>query len=210
MAKRDWTRRQAFFGLGSALLVGCGGGGRAKRRYDASTVFRAAEAEEAKECALTADNIEGPFFTEDAPSRAVLAGPNTKGKALAVTGRVLDTDCKPIAKAVLEVWQADHNGAYDNSGFRFRGTMTANAKGAYELQSIVPGRYLNGRQYRPAHIHVKVHASGFRSLTTQLYFEGDPYNDVDPFIDTSLIMKLTKRDRGVAASFDFVLDRASR
>jgi len=206
MANKTWSRRETIAKLaGSAILVACGGSSRAERRYDASPVHRSSGTASVEQCTVTAANIEGPFFKEGAPNRAVLAGPKTKGTLLVITGRVLDIRCKAIANAELEVWQADHKGDYDNTGFRFRGTMISDAKGRYQLQSIIPGRYLNGRQYRPAHIHVKVNAIGFRSLTTQLYFEGDPYNDVDPFIDTSLIMKLDKREKGVAAAFDFVL-----
>jgi len=71
----------------------------------------------------------------------------------------------------------------------------------------VPGRYLNGAQYRPAHVHVKVSAPGFLPLTTQLYFPGDPYNAVDPFTVCSLIMRVADEGGLKRASFDFVLRR---
>ena len=76
------------------------------------------------------------------------------------------------------------------------------------MRTIVPGRYLNGRQYRPAHVHVKVRASGFAELTTQLYFPGDPYNDIDPFIHRSLIIGTEKARAGMLGHFDFVLRQA--
>lgn len=52
---------------------------------------------------------------------------------------------------------------------------------------------------------MKVHAPGHRPLTTQLYFPGDPFNDIDPFIRESLIMDVEGNANGKRARFDFVL-----
>jgi protocatechuate 3,4-dioxygenase beta subunit len=84
--------------------------------------------------------------------------------------------------------------------------MTTDADGAFELSTIIPGHYLNGSTYRPAHIHVKASAPGYRLLTTQLYFEGDPYNEGDPWIHDSLIMALEDGfEGGKLARYDIVL-----
>ena len=99
-------------------------------------------------------------------------------------------------------------GEYDNDGYRFRGALTTDAQGRWELRTIVPGRYLNGDRYRPAHVHVKLRAAGYRALTTQLYFAGDPYNDGDPFIVPSLIMQHAREASVRRAAFDFVLATA--
>lgn len=88
---------------------------------------------------------------------------------------------------------------------RLRGKLRTDAKGAFMARSVLPGRYLNGRRYRPAHIHVKVSAPGHAPLTTQLYFPDDPYNDGDPFIHRSLIVDLSRVRGDAAARFDFVL-----
>jgi protocatechuate 3,4-dioxygenase beta subunit len=154
---------------------------------------------------LTAANIEGPFYKKGAPHRAVLATDKDRGERLVITGTVRDAACAPIAGAEMEIWHADATGAYDNDGFRFRGTLTTDKSGRWELHTITPGRYMNGDRYRPAHIHVKLHAPHQRPLTTQLYFKGDPYNDGDPFIVDSLIMTHAKKDDVRRASFDFVL-----
>jgi catechol 1,2-dioxygenase len=169
-------------------------------------------------CTTTAPNIEGPYYRAGAPMRSELAEPTMNGTRLVLDGRVLGDDCSsPLEGATLDVWQADAEGRYDNDGHDgrrtpgplvLRGKLAAAKGGAYEVKTIIPGRYLNGAQYRPSHIHVKVSAPGYRSLTTQLYFEGDPYNDVDPFIDKSLIMKLRSTGAARAATFDFVLARA--
>jgi protocatechuate 3,4-dioxygenase beta subunit len=156
-------------------------------------------------CTLTEDNIEGPFFKAGAPNRAALVDAKAKGTKLTLSGRVLSRKCEPIPGALVEVWQADHEGAYDNEGYGFRAKMQCDEEGVFVLQSIIPGRYLNGERYRPAHLHLKLAAPGARPLTTQLYFEGDPYNVGDPFIKKSLIMTLSDTPWGKAASHDIVL-----
>jgi protocatechuate 3,4-dioxygenase beta subunit len=159
------------------------------------------------DCVETEANIEGPFYKEGAPSRMVLVTEDMPGTRLTVSGRVLAADgCTPLAGATLDVWQADDAGAYDNAGFQLRGVLQTAADGSYEVFTIVPGRYLNGDRYRPAHIHVKASAAGHDLLTTQLYFAGDPFNEGDPFIKDSLIMTPTESgDGSLSATFDFVL-----
>lgn len=167
------------------------------------------------ECLETEDSIEGPYYREGAPLRSDLAFGVDGGVPLVLRGRVYGVGCaSPLLDAELDVWQADAEGRYDDDGtlsvppeaYRLRGKVKVDAAGAYEVRTIVPGHYLNGAQYRPAHLHVKVRASGHRLLTTQLYFEGDPYNGIDPFIEASLIMALTDGEGGAKhARFDFVL-----
>jgi protocatechuate 3,4-dioxygenase beta subunit len=155
--------------------------------------------------ALTQANIEGPFFLPNSPERKKLVEAGMKGVSLVVAGRVLAQSCKPIAGALLDFWHADAAGAYDNQGTKLRGHQYADSEGRYRLETIVPGHYLNGASYRPAHIHVKAGGSGTAILTTQLYFEGDPYNSIDPFILPSLVMPVKTNSGGKECSFDFVL-----
>lgn len=167
-------------------------------------------------CAETEDNIEGPYYRRGAPWKDDLAA-GRKGTKLVVNGVVSGADCKPLAGAILDVWQADDAGHYDNDGskkvdhdvFELRGRVKTGVYGQYSLTTIVPGRYLLGENvYRPAHIHVKVAAAAHRTLTTQLYFPDDPWNDKDPFIKPSLIMKVTKDSDTLVGQFDFVLAAA--
>jgi protocatechuate 3,4-dioxygenase beta subunit len=158
-------------------------------------------------CTRTEDNDEGPFYKAGAPERSNLIEPGMSGTPLTITGRVLSMDCEPLAGAVLDVWQADASGQYDNQGFTLRGWLQTDKSGAYRLQTILPKHYkIGGTQgYRPAHVHVKVRALGFPSLTTQLYFPDDPYNKVDKLFRPSLIIQPEKVPGGQAASFDFKL-----
>lgn len=155
---------------------------------------------------VTASNIEGPFFSPDSPRRNDIRAANWQGTLVVVSGRVWTTDCEPVPGAVLDFWQANHLGAYDNEGYDFRGHQLTDSSGRYELITIVPGHYLNGSTYRPAHIHAKVTAPGLNLLTTQLYFADDPFNASDPWIVDSLTMSLTEDAEGdQRAAFDFVL-----
>jgi protocatechuate 3,4-dioxygenase beta subunit len=200
------TRSQSLLLDPSAKPHGCAPRGYTAARAPASAVALPPPPAGCQHA--TAANIEGPFFRPGAPLRDVLAGDGVPGARLHLSCRVMSVGCAPVRGARVEVWHADHQGAYDNRGFDFRATLVSDGDGAFDLETIVPGRYLNGSRYRPAHIHVKIHAAGHAPLTTQLYFAGDPYNEGDPFIDPSLIMTLGQTGAGSAAAFDFVLSRA--
>ena len=63
----------------------------------------------------------GPYFKPHSPERTTLVEPGLGGIPLTITGRVVTSGCLPIAGALLDFWQADHNGQYDTAGFRLRG-----------------------------------------------------------------------------------------
>jgi protocatechuate 3,4-dioxygenase beta subunit len=109
---------------------------------------------------------------------------------------------------LVDFWQADEEGAYDQDGPTFRGHQLTAEDGSYSLSTIVPGRYLNGAEFRPAHVHVRITIPGY-IFVTQLYFPGDPYNDVDFYFRPELLVTLTT-DGGadLIASFDFYLPAA--
>ena len=140
----------------------------------------------------------GPFFTPDSPQRSSLLETGVRGSRLTVTGTVLTTDCTPVAGALLDFWQCDANGEYDNRGYRLRGHQFADAQGRYRLETIVPAPYPG----RTRHIHVRVQPRGGRILTTQLYFPGERLNDRDFLYRPELLMQLA----GGEGNFDFVLD----
>ncbi len=211
--------RRHFLGqtLASAALLGCGSPSQARESTTTpsnspSTVVTPTQLPTTT-CQLTEPNIEGPFFRPNAPDitqpkgghRASLLRNTPSGTPLQITGRVLALDCTPVAGALIEVWHADDTGAYDHEGFRFRGRFRTGEAGLYTLATIVPGHYRVGGGFRPAHVHVKVHVPGRAPLTTQLYFEGDPYNEGDPFIRPSLIMAMQPAEGGVRSSYDLVV-----
>lgn len=150
---------------------------------------------------LTRTNIEGPFFLAGSPERTDLRG-ELPGFPLLLSGVVYDTACEPLTGALVDFWQADETGAYDRTGSTFRGHQFTSDSGAYTLSSIIPGRYLNGSVYRPAHLHVKVIAAG-HTLTTQLYFPDDPFNEDDAFFLPELVVRVEEAGDLLVAHFDF-------
>jgi protocatechuate 3,4-dioxygenase beta subunit len=149
----------------------------------------------------TPQQTEGPFYTPDTPRRTRLATAGISGEPLMLTGLVLGTDCRPIRRALLDFWQADGDGQYDNEGFRLRGHQFTDARGRFRLATVVPGLYTG----RTRHIHVKVQRPRGEVLTTQLYFPGEPSNQEDGIFDEALLMDVRPAGRGRRASFDFVL-----
>ncbi|MFK4691532.1 dioxygenase family protein [Streptomyces pristinaespiralis] len=150
----------------------------------------------------TPPQMEGPYFKPNSPRRSSLLEAGTPGTRLTVSGYAFGSACLPLSGVLLDFWQADFNGAYDNVGFRFRGHQFTDARGAFSLTTIVPGLYPG----RTRHLHVKVQAPGRPVLTTQLYFPNEPRNSTDALFDPRLLM--TVRDTGGAreAAFDFVLN----
>jgi protocatechuate 3,4-dioxygenase beta subunit len=133
-----------------------------------------AKASKTESCEPTTTDIMGPFFSEGAPQTNNIVPTSYQGDRLFLSGILNATDCEtPISNAVLDFWQADEEGTYDNEGFIFRGKLITDANGQYNLETIIPGKYLNGSSYRPAHIHLKVQAEGYEDLVTQIYFSGD-------------------------------------
>jgi len=151
---------------------------------------------------VTLRQTEGPFFKPSSPERIELLEAGMAGQPIELVGFVLSRACKPLAGALLDFWQADDKGRYDNSGFRLRGHQFADAEGRYRLRSIVPGVYVG----RTRHIHVKVQPRGGRVLTTQLYFPGESQNRSDGLFRRELLMRTTKNEGWLAGRFDFVVE----
>ncbi|HJS63602.1 MAG TPA: hypothetical protein VJ767_01945 [Nitrososphaeraceae archaeon] len=160
-------------------------------------------------CELTVPTVQGPYYKEGAPIKEgkEFVG-EMEGERLVVTGRVMSfLDCNPVNGAVLDFWQADSKGKYDNTDFNLRGKVISHENGNYTLDTVLPGSYSEGNITRPAHIHVKAwipENPGNPSLVSQLYFEGDPNMDI--FVKEPLIMKIIDKNGTKFANFDFVLE----
>jgi protocatechuate 3,4-dioxygenase beta subunit len=150
---------------------------------------------------LTPAVTEGPFFKTNSPERAVLAEPGVSGTPLNLTGYVLTGDCKPVAHALLDFWQANSQGEYDNSGYTLRGHQFTDANGHYQLETIIPGPYPG----RTEHIHVKVQAPNGPVLTTQLFFPGVADNQSDQIFDPALLIQIQKSGDPMQAAFNFII-----
>lgn len=166
-------------------------------------------------CTPTGSDVEGPFHRSGAPHRAALVGPEEPGEPMGIEGVVVDIDCRPLAGTNLDIWQADASGQYDSDStdYRLRAQVVTDDDGHFSFTSIKPGHYPNGNGFRPAHVHFIVSRAGFRPLTTQLYFAGDPYlppNDscgVCNSWDETHIIELTPKAGTLQGWFQIVLER---
>jgi protocatechuate 3,4-dioxygenase beta subunit len=150
----------------------------------------------------TVHQTAGPYFKANSPERADFTEPGIGGRVMEVTGFVLNRQCRPIARALIDVWQADAEGVYDLKGFRLRGHLFSGTDGRYMLRTIIPGLYPG----RTRHIHVRVQAPNRPVLTTQLYFPGERMNLSDTLYRSELAMRVAPTGEHLAGQFDFVLD----
>lgn len=151
---------------------------------------------------MTPSSVEGPFHSP-APSRElgdwISTGPERdRGVATVVHGKVLDCDGSPIGSAEIDLWQANDTGLYDSQdptqdNGNLRALLRTDADGGFWFRTIRPSSYpvptdgpggrllhaIGRHPMRPAHLHVKVTASGYRPLTTHVFLAGDPYLDSD-------------------------------
>lgn len=158
-----------------------------------------------KDPAATPSTTEGPYFKPNSPERKSVLEPGVVGEKLNLTGRVLTRSGKPVAGVLLDFWQADGNGRYDNVDYKLRGHQFTDDLGRYQLETVIPGEYSG----RTRHIHVKVQAPNGPVLTTQLFFPGDEGNQRDSIFRSELLVSFndTVTDgTSKQARFDFVLD----
>lgn len=150
----------------------------------------------------TPSSVEGPFHSPAPPRElgAYIAEGPERGRAAAMVmhGRVTDCAGNPIAGATVDVWQADDAGHYDTQDPQqppgnLRGLFRTDTGGAYWFRSVLPSSYpvptdgpvgglltaLGRHPMRPAHIHLRVEADGYRPVTTHVFVAGDAYIDSD-------------------------------
>ena len=197
------TRRDLLIGLGGTL--GAAALGAPLFQHEAQAAERACTAG-----SVTRRQTEGPYFTPNTPARRDIREPGTRGALVIVSGRVLDTQCRPIAGALIDFWQTGDTGGYDTRGFQYRGHQFTDKDGRYELLTIRPAQYSEGGVFRTPHIHAKLQGAGTGMLNTQLYFpDAEATNRIDRIFDPSLLVSLEgSRDGARLAQFDFVLARA--
>jgi protocatechuate 3,4-dioxygenase beta subunit len=120
------------------------------------------------------------------------------GERIIVTGRVLDSDGRPVPDALVEIWQANSAGRYAHGiddhpapldpNFDGAGRCLTDSGGRYQFVTIKPGAYPWGNHlnaWRPAHIHFSLFGRAFtQRLITQMYFPGDPLFAQDPIFNS--------------------------
>ena len=119
----------------------------------------------------------GPFYKREAPHTSTLRAAGDAGMPLQIVGTVYNVGGEIVPDAKLEIWQTDNLGHYDIEGYRYRTILEPGAKGAYAIESVMPGHYPT-RVCQ--HVHYLITAPGHKPLITQLYFATDPVFDGDP------------------------------
>ena len=137
----------------------------------------------------------GPFWRGNSPtckSGEDIARDPGGGEPLEVGGRVVDREGRPVAGAVVDVWQASPVGLYENQDEKqpdhnLRGRFETDAEGGFHFRTVRPAGYpvpvdgpcgemLRAQQrhpYRPAHIHFMISREGYRTLVTQVFDNAD-------------------------------------
>ncbi len=168
----------------------------------------------------TESTVFGPFHRLGAPEMPAggnIAHRDTSGVPTLISGRVLDLDGRPVAGAVLDVWQAQTNGLYDAQdanpdALHMRGKFTSDSEGRYLIRTVLPVNYpipsdgpvgamlkATGRHpWRPAHIHFVVSADGYEPVTTHIFDRTDPYlaSDAVFAVKDSLICDFVRHEAG--------------
>jgi protocatechuate 3,4-dioxygenase beta subunit len=120
------------------------------------------------------------------------------GERIVLSGRVVDSDGRPVRDTLVEIWQANAAGRYVDPGddhpapldpnFTGAGRCLTDAEGRYRFVTVKPGAYpwLNHpNAWRPAHVHFSLFGTGLRSrLVTQMYFPGDPLQAFDSVLNS--------------------------
>jgi catechol 1,2-dioxygenase len=175
--------------------------------------------------------ILGPFYVPGAPefgAEATLPMRDDEvGIPLTFHGQVRGVDGTPLSGAKVDIWQNGVEGYYSQFApgipeWNLRGIITADESGHFRIRAVKPMPYqiptdgatgaliraAGWHAYRPAHVHLKVSAPGYRQITTQLYFPGDPHNDSDiaDSVKPELMLDPTPDGSGIDVEYDFVLD----
>lgn len=181
----------------------------------------------------TPNTIAGPFYRMDAPVRkdGESISIDGIGEPLVLTLQVSDLDGDPVEGALIEVWQANADGVYENQApdlqpdGNLRGTFRSGDDGRVVVRTVRPKGYaiphdgpvgellkrLGLSPERPAHLHFRISAAGFQTLTTHLFDSEDPALDADPLfaVDPVLVTRFAPcGDGGYETSHRFVLARA--
>ncbi|MGE4125439.1 MAG: intradiol ring-cleavage dioxygenase [Pusillimonas sp.] len=183
-----------------------------------------------KPAACTEATVFGPFHVDGAPEYDLGTdiSNGATGTPCTVRGTVRGIDGKPVANAMLDVWQSDENGLYDVqkpevSEAQARGIVHTDAEGRYSFDSILAVPYpiphdgpvgqmleATGRHpWRPAHLHFLIKADGYETLITHIFRNNSDYIESDAVfaVRSSLVCDWVEQPDGrFLVEYDFVLN----
>ena len=117
---------------------------------------------------------------------AVMLSDAVAGERITFEGRVIDGDGAPVTDVMLELWQADAAGRFDNPDFQGWGRAPGDATDAsFRFETIKPGQvaWPSGGLQAP-HLALWIVARGINlGLHTRVYFSDEQEaNDRDPVL----------------------------
>jgi protocatechuate 3,4-dioxygenase alpha subunit len=153
----------------------------------------------------TGEMTLGPFFPREfaqgASDLSELNGKKAKGEVITLNGCVRQADGRPLDNVILEIWQADAEGRYDNPDFFGWGRAPTDPQGLYSFRTIRPG----APRGRAPHINFIVLYSGLmRHLQTVMFFE-DGKDPVLESVDVSRRSLLVAKKEKSGYRFDIRL-----
>jgi protocatechuate 3,4-dioxygenase beta subunit len=177
---------------------------------------------------VTESSALGPFYTDDAPEIGLgeTIARSGKGEPVLVRGRVLDVRGKPVAGALVEAWETDGEGLYDTQYANraepdYRGHLRAGDDGTFTFSAVKPVSYsiptdgpagemlraLRRGTMRPAHLHLRLGAPGYRTIATSIYSAGDPYLFEDAVFGAKSSLVEEYRPAGDGTPARWILER---
>ena len=147
----------------------------------------------------------GPFFPREfaqgANDLTSVEGKKAAGEVIEITGRVAQADGRPLDNVVLEIWQADAQGRFDNPDFFGWGRAATDEKGIFVFRTIKPGAC----EGRAPHVNFLILYSGLmRGLHTAMFL-GDSRDPVLEAVPSSLRERLIAKREGAVYRFDIRL-----
>jgi catechol 1,2-dioxygenase len=149
----------------------------------------------------TTANLMGPFWRQGSPvvpNGGTIVRSATPGDPVFVNAWVRDSEGRPVAGAVVDIWQASSEGFYENqdplqADMNLRGKFVTDDAGHVRFRTVKPSGYpipvsgpvgsllrAQGRHnMRPAHIHFLVNKPGYKTQFSQVYSSDDPHLDND-------------------------------
>lgn len=157
----------------------------------------------------------GPFYRSGSPFRAKLTPPFEPGIVLVITGRIWSFETKkPLPNTSLDLWQVDNQTldySAGNGDFKNRARLYTDESGHFEFETVHPVPYQPGPDFwRSPHIHFIAAAGGHKQLVSEMFFKGDPKQEIDPLFHPALAVPAEKKTINgreyEAAVFDIVLE----
>jgi protocatechuate 3,4-dioxygenase beta subunit len=177
---------------------------------------------------VTESSALGPFYTDDAPevAQGETIARSGKGESVLIRGRVLDVRGEPIAGALVETWETDGDGSYDTQYANrtvpdYRGWLRTLSDGSFSFVGVKPVSYsiptdgpagemlraMRRGTMRPAHLHLKFSAPGYRPLATSIYSADDSHLFEDAVFGAKSSLVEEYRPAGEGAPTHWILKR---